>query len=98
MKRGFRDRLARIETEARKLARSGSDRGFSSIETVLLTQGYPAAPKVIAGRNPSRIAFARGHNLPMELVRTTADNRAGSWKREPESNQQVIAGRHQDFA
>ena len=46
----------------------------------------------------SRIAFARGHNLPMELVRTTADNRAGSWKREPESNQQVIAGRHQDFA
>jgi hypothetical protein len=41
---------ARIETVARKLARSGRYEGFSSIEMALLTRGYPQMPKVFANR------------------------------------------------
>jgi len=50
MKPDMRDRLARIETEARTLARSGNHYGFSSIKNLLLTRGYPEANKVFANR------------------------------------------------
>jgi hypothetical protein len=50
MKPDMRDRLARIETEARALARSGNHYGFSSIKNLLLTRGYPEADKVFANR------------------------------------------------
>jgi hypothetical protein len=50
MKPDMRERLARIETEARTLARSGNHPGFSSIKHLLLTRGYPEADKVFANR------------------------------------------------
>jgi hypothetical protein len=50
MKAGLRQRLARIETEARTLARSGDFGGFASIERALLTRGYDEAPRVFANR------------------------------------------------
>jgi hypothetical protein len=50
MKPDMRERLARIETEARTLARSGNYYGFSSIKNLLLTRGYPEANKVFANR------------------------------------------------
>ena len=50
MKAGLRQRLARIETEARTLARSGNFGGFASIERALLTRGYEEAPRVFANR------------------------------------------------
>jgi hypothetical protein len=40
MKRGVRARRERIETEARRLARSGGHEGFWSIEMALLMGGY----------------------------------------------------------
>jgi hypothetical protein len=40
MKPGMLDQLAQIETEARKLARSGEYRGFRSIQMVLLARGF----------------------------------------------------------
>jgi hypothetical protein len=40
------NRLARIETEARRLARSGKYRDFTSIQAALLKQGFgEASPK-----------------------------------------------------
>ena len=50
MKPETRERLARIETEARTLARSGNYHGFSSIKHLLLAHGYPEAQKVFANR------------------------------------------------
>jgi hypothetical protein len=50
MKPDTRERLARIETEARTLARSGKYLGFTSIKSVLLAHGYPEARKVFANR------------------------------------------------
>jgi hypothetical protein len=50
MKPGMLDQLARIETEARKLARSGEHRGFGSIQRVLLARGFAQAHKVFANR------------------------------------------------
>jgi hypothetical protein len=50
MKRGLRQRLACIETEARALARSGKFHSFSSIEMALLTRGFPEAHKIFANR------------------------------------------------
>jgi hypothetical protein len=50
MKPDTRERVARIETKARLLARSGNHRGFSSIKTALLVEGYPEADKVFANR------------------------------------------------
>jgi hypothetical protein len=50
MKRGLQQRLARIETEARTLARSGDYRGFDSIEMILLARGYQEAHKVFSNR------------------------------------------------
>ena len=50
MKAGLRQRLARIETEARTLARSGNFGGFASIERALLTRGYDEAPRVFSNR------------------------------------------------
>jgi len=50
MRRGLRQRLACIETEARVLARSGKFQSFSSIEMALLTRGFQEAHKVFANR------------------------------------------------
>jgi hypothetical protein len=50
MKREVQERFARIEAEARKLARSGQHRWSSSIEMALLARGYQDAPKVFANR------------------------------------------------
>jgi hypothetical protein len=50
MKAGLRQRLARIETEARTLARSGNFGGFVSVERALLTRGFEEAPRVFANR------------------------------------------------
>jgi hypothetical protein len=47
---GFYQRLAHIETEARKLARTGQHRSYRSIEMALLGQGYREALKVFANR------------------------------------------------
>jgi len=44
------DQVAQIETEARKLARSGKYRSFRSIQTVLQARGLPKVPKVFANR------------------------------------------------
>jgi hypothetical protein len=50
MKRELQERFACIETEARKLARSGQHRGSHSIEMALLARGYRDAPKIFANR------------------------------------------------
>ena len=50
MARGFHERLAHIETEARKLARTGQHRSYRSIEMALLGEGYREALKVFANR------------------------------------------------
>jgi hypothetical protein len=47
-RRGFVEQVARIETEARKLAWSGQYRSSSSIEIALISQGYRKAPQVFA--------------------------------------------------
>ena len=47
---GYRERVARIETEARRLARSGQHSGFRSIERTLSAGGYREAPRVFANR------------------------------------------------
>ena len=44
------DQVAQIETEARRLARSGEYRGFRSIQAALLARGLPKVPKVFANR------------------------------------------------
>jgi hypothetical protein len=49
-KREVKERFDRIETEARKLARSGQHRWSSSIEMALLAQGYRDTPRVFANR------------------------------------------------
>jgi hypothetical protein len=50
MKQGTRERLALIETEARRLARSGDHRGSWSIGRALQAQGFAEASKVLANR------------------------------------------------
>jgi hypothetical protein len=50
MRPGKLDQLARIESEARKLARSGRYRSFGSIQTILLAQGFAEVPRVFANR------------------------------------------------
>jgi hypothetical protein len=44
------NQIAQIETEARKLARSGDHRSFRSIQAALLARGLPKVPKVFANR------------------------------------------------
>jgi hypothetical protein len=50
IRREVRERAERIETEARRLARSGQHQGFSSIQFALAARGYREAPKVLANR------------------------------------------------
>lgn len=50
MKPDTRERVARIETKARTLARSGNHHSFSSIRNALLAEGHPEALKVFANR------------------------------------------------
>ena len=50
MKPDAQERLARIETEARTLARSGNYRSFISIKMLLLARGYSEAHKIFANR------------------------------------------------
>jgi hypothetical protein len=50
MRRSMWNRLARIETEARRLARSGNYQSFESIEQALLIDGYCETPKLFRNR------------------------------------------------
>jgi hypothetical protein len=50
MKRGALDRLAQVETEARKMARSGQYRGSGSIQMALLARGFVEASKLFTNR------------------------------------------------
>jgi hypothetical protein len=50
MKPGVLDRLAHIETEARKMARSGEYRNSGSIHMALLARGVLEASKVFSSR------------------------------------------------
>jgi hypothetical protein len=50
MQRGIRERLARIETEARTLARSGEFGSSRSVELALVAKGYTEAHKIFANR------------------------------------------------
>jgi hypothetical protein len=50
MRIGLKERLARIETAARKLARSGQYAGAYAVEMALLTRGYSEAHTVFANR------------------------------------------------
>jgi hypothetical protein len=50
MKPWMRYRLAHIETEARKLARSGEYSGSGSIPIALLSRGFGEVPKVLVNR------------------------------------------------
>jgi hypothetical protein len=50
MKPGRLDRFAQIETEARKLARSGDYHGFASIQVALLERGFAEAAWVSRNR------------------------------------------------
>jgi hypothetical protein len=49
-KKDLQERVARIETEARRLARSGLYQGFSAIEMALMAQGYRDVAIVFANR------------------------------------------------
>ena len=44
------NQVAQIETEARRLARSGKHHSFRSIQAALLARGLPKVPKVFANR------------------------------------------------
>jgi hypothetical protein len=46
--RSFVERMAQVETEARKLARSGLHENYRSIEMTLLMHGYREALKICA--------------------------------------------------
>jgi hypothetical protein len=50
MKQGTRERFALIETEARKLARSGNHRNAWSVGRALQAQGFVEVPKLLANR------------------------------------------------
>jgi len=50
MNQGKLDRLAYIETEARRLARSGKYRDSRPIQMVLLVRGFREVPKIFANR------------------------------------------------
>ena len=50
MKPSLHEQLARIETKARTLARSGEYYGFKQIERVLIAGGHQQAPKIFANR------------------------------------------------
>ena len=50
MKPDLQERRARIETEARTLARSGKYRSFITIKMMLLARGYSEAHKIFANR------------------------------------------------
>jgi hypothetical protein len=50
MKSGAQERLARIETKARTLARSGKFPSFISIKILLLARGYSETHKIFANR------------------------------------------------
>jgi hypothetical protein len=50
MKRVALDRLAQIETEARKMARSGQYRGSGSIQMALLAKGFSETSKLFTNR------------------------------------------------
>ena len=50
MKSSKLDRFAEIETEARKLARSGDYRGFASIQAALLERGFAEASRLSRNR------------------------------------------------
>jgi hypothetical protein len=50
MRPKLKERLARMETGARTLARSGKHQTFRSIEALLLDEGYPEARKLFANR------------------------------------------------
>ena len=45
-----RERRARIETKARHYARSGDHLDFTTIEALLIIDGYPEARKLFANR------------------------------------------------
>lgn len=66
-KKDMRERVNDIETRARRLAQSGQYENFSSIEMVLLAQGYPEA--AIVFESP-------GHNRRWTAVRTGTTFRA----------------------
>jgi hypothetical protein len=44
------DQLSEIETEARRLARSGQYQGFGSIQMALMARGFTKVSKVFANR------------------------------------------------
>jgi hypothetical protein len=75
MKAGLRQRLARIETEARTLARSGNFGGFASIERALLTRGFEEAPRIFANRwtqsEVDRLCY-QARRVAAQPARTTA--------------------------
>ena len=48
MKTNRQERLARIETGARTLARSGRHQTFRSIEALLFDEGYPEVRRLFA--------------------------------------------------
>ena len=50
MKPDLQERRARVETEARALARSGNYHGFITIKMMLLARGYSEANKIFANR------------------------------------------------
>jgi hypothetical protein len=50
MRQRMVERLAQIETEARKLARSGNYSNATSIELARLVEGYRAASKLFVNR------------------------------------------------
>jgi hypothetical protein len=50
MKPGALDRLAQIETEARKMARSGHYRSSGAIQMALLARGFVEASKLFTNR------------------------------------------------
>ena len=50
MHRGMRERLARIETEARTLARSGRFHSAAAVEMALLARGHVEAQKIFTSR------------------------------------------------
>ena len=44
------DQLAEIETEARRLARTGQYQGFGSIQMALMVRGFTEASRIFANR------------------------------------------------
>ncbi len=78
MTAGLRERIARIETEARALARSGDFGSFTAVERALLIRGFQEAPRIFANRWTQAEVDRLCHQARWRAAQSTGMTVAGS--------------------